>query len=129
MQPQLKHGSAEAESHTAVSLIEMSDDAHVLLDKVPLDEDLERFLAERRENYAHSHGNYLPSLSKAVQLLCASRESSRYLICYHTNQYDAILCHLICDAPACVAPFRLMLVFLSDGAPSDHLFRQSISLF
>ena len=93
--PQLKQGSAEAESQIVVSLIEMSDDAHVLLEKVPLDEELARCLAQRRESYAHSHGNYLPSLSKAVQLLSASRESS-----------------------------RLMLVFLSDGAPSDHLFRE-----
>jgi hypothetical protein len=93
--PQLKQGSAEAESQIVVSLIEMSDDAHVLLEKVPLDEELARSLTERRENYAHSHGNYLPSLSKVVQLLSASRESS-----------------------------RLMLVFLSDGAPSDYLFRE-----
>ena len=93
--PQLKQGSAEAESQIVVSLIEMSDDAHVLLEKVPLDEELARCLAQRRESYAHSHGNYLPSLSKAVQLLSASSESS-----------------------------RLMLVFLSDGAPSDHLFKE-----
>jgi hypothetical protein len=56
---------------------------------------MNRCLAERRESYAHSQGIYLPSLSKAVQLLSASRESS-----------------------------RLMLVFLIDGAPSDHLFRE-----
>jgi hypothetical protein len=42
--------------------------AHVLLEKVPLDEELAQCFAERRESYAHSHGNYLPSLSKAVQL-------------------------------------------------------------
>jgi hypothetical protein len=64
----MKQGSAEAESQIVVSHIEMAYAAHVLLEKVPLDEELARCFAERRESYAHSHGNYLPSLSKAVQL-------------------------------------------------------------
>jgi hypothetical protein len=41
--PQLKQGSA-AESQIVVSPIEMSHDAHVLLEKVPLDEELARVL-------------------------------------------------------------------------------------
>ncbi len=52
----------------------MSHDAHVLLEKVPLDEELALCLAERRESYAHSHGNYLPSLSKSgPTTLCLRR--------------------------------------------------------
>eukprot|EP00899_Mesostigma_viride_P010636 jgi/Mesvir1/19574/Mv09878-RA.1 len=74
------------------SLIEMSDNARVVLNRVPVDEALASALRKRRTSHARSHGNYLPALQKAIELL---REDA------HHNA-------------------RLFVLFLSDGAPSDH---------
>eukprot|EP00899_Mesostigma_viride_P007668 jgi/Mesvir1/16902/Mv15772-RA.1 len=102
VEPQLKgvgrNGSAANGKNTQLfdkavaSLIEMSDDASVVLNRVPVDEALASALRSRRTSYARSHGNYLPALQKAIELL---REDA------HHNA-------------------RLFVLFLSDGAPSDH---------
>ncbi|GFR40057.1 hypothetical protein Agub_g595 [Astrephomene gubernaculifera] len=88
VEPQLKAGGADIE----VSLIEMSDEAHVVLERAALDSHLLQLLKARATSRARSHGNYLPALDAALDLLAgdAARQS------------------------------QLFLVFLSDGAPSDH---------
>ena len=50
------------------------------------------YLRDRASNRASSHGNYLPALETAMQLLAESRQDA-----------------------------RLLLIFLSDGEPSDHV--------
>lgn len=91
---QLAAGAGGAE--VVVSVIQMSDGATLILNKARLHEDLAKALKARGSSYARSHGNYLPALDKALEIL----------------QEDA--------------PNRgtLMLLFLSDGAPSDHSVRK-----
>jgi len=78
-----------------VTLIEMSDGASVAFHKAPLDQALANSLQARSTQRARSHGNYLPALDKALEVM----------------QADAFSCR------------TLMLLFLSDGEPSDHLER------
>ena len=91
VEPQLQYGFLGAGGNVVTSLIEMSDDATVLLERVPLDRKLVATLRKCASSRAQSHGNYLPALDKAIELLDASNKEA-----------------------------RLLLVFLSDGAPSDH---------
>ena len=71
----------------------MSDVAEVVLERAAADDTLMGFLKKRSTSKrAHSHGNYLPALDKALELLEGDDTA--------LNQ--------------------LFLVFLSDGAPSDH---------
>ncbi|PNH00366.1 Eukaryotic elongation factor 2 kinase [Tetrabaena socialis] len=88
VEPQLRVGGGGME----VSLIEMSDGATVLLERSPVDQQLMDFLKRRAKSNARYHGNYLPALDAALDLLAgdAARQT------------------------------QLFLVFLSDGAPSDH---------
>eukprot|EP00899_Mesostigma_viride_P028369 jgi/Mesvir1/8717/Mv02647-RA.1 len=81
-----------SQDKAVASLIEMSDEARVILNRVPVNEALAEALRGRRSSHARSHGNYLPALQKAIELL---REDA------HHNA-------------------RLFVLFLSDGAPSDH---------
>ena len=76
-----------------VTLIEMSDNATVLHERVPIDETLFDALDERKTSRARSHGNYLPALDKVFEVL----------------KKDA------------TTQTQLFLLFLSDGAPSDHI--------
>jgi hypothetical protein len=73
-----------------VSLIEMSDTARILINRHPIDEDLVAILKYLGDGYARSHGNYVPALEKVVELF--KDDNAR----------------------------KLFLLFLSDGAPSDH---------
>ena len=75
-----------------VSLISMSNEATVLLDKRPLDSSLVPILKMLGDHSPRSHGNYVPALDKAIEIM-------------------------INDAPNRA---NLLLLFLSDGAPSDH---------
>jgi hypothetical protein len=75
-----------------VSLIEMRDEAKVVLESVPLDGHLFNFLMQRRnEARPSSHGNYMPAQEAAEKLL---------------NKFSHGGC-------------ALNLLFLSDGRPSD----------
>ena len=76
-----------------VSVIEMRDDATVVLELEPVSGVLYNKFVElaKGEKYARSHGNYVPSLQKAFELL---------------RKYDNIRC-----TPS--------IFFLSDGRPSD----------
>ena len=76
-----------------VTLIEMSDDATVVCGPTEINPEFHRFVMARRECYARSHGNYLPALDKVIDL--SSQDAA--------NQK------------------QLWLLFLSDGAPSDHV--------
>ena len=82
-------------SDVVVTLIEMSDEAHVVIDKARLDAGLAAALKARGGSYARSHGNYLPALDKALEILQDDAHNRG----------------------------TLMLLFLSDGAPSDHVSR------
>eukprot|EP00798_Chlamydomonas_sp_ICE-L_P022991 gene22991-30179_t len=79
-----------------LSLIEMSDEAKVVLERVAWDEDLVSFFKRRATSKkAMSHGNYLPALDQALELLKGGAASQS----------------------------SMFLIFLSDGAPSDHIFK------
>jgi hypothetical protein len=94
LQPQLAAitQSGNDKSNHVVSLIEMSDTATVIFNRHPIDEDLTRQFKERADMRARSHGNYLPALDKLLELLRRDAAHGR----------------------------QLFLLFLSDGAPSDH---------
>ena len=82
-----------AASDLVVSLIEMSDQAELIFTKEKATVELIQRLRNRGIiSHARSHGNYLPALDKAIEIM---RE----------------------DAPN---RGSMMLLFLSDGAPSDH---------
>ena len=49
----------------------MSDDASVIIDKAPLDSALAAALMRLKSSRARSHGNYLPALDKALEILQA----------------------------------------------------------
>ncbi|KAK3232626.1 hypothetical protein CYMTET_57028 [Cymbomonas tetramitiformis] len=91
VQPQLK-GTIPGDVH--VSLITMEDKAKVVMEKVAVNEQLLKFLAKQSSKRARSHGNYLPSLDVLTELFI--RHDS-----FNEKQ--------------------LFVIFLSDGAPSDHI--------
>ena len=74
----------------------MRDSAKVLRERAALDHDLLQLLKRRASaptaQVAYSHGNYLPALDAALALLLADSNTQN----------------------------QLFLIFLSDGAPSDH---------
>lgn len=89
--PQLSGRQLDNQSRVVVSVIEMRDDASVVLRRHSLDEALMSFLLDRGSNpKPRSHGNYLPSLLAARELLRDDEGT---------------------DA-------QLFVIFLSDGAPS-----------
>jgi len=77
---------------TVVTVIEMSDAAKALKTRAPLNASLKDFFSQRAKGRARSHGNYLPALDKVLEILSPEK---------HQNSH-------------------LFLIFLSDGAPSDH---------
>jgi len=85
-------GRATAEG-MSVTLLEMSDDTVAVFEDRALDKGLAKTLRKMGKRRARSHGNYLPAL-------------------------DAVLDVLSMDAVA--TKRQLFLIFLSDGAPSDH---------
>jgi hypothetical protein len=87
-QSQVKSGAAE---DTVVTLISMSDTATIQIHTQPLDESLMLKLEKISNRAPRSHGNYIPALDKALEVMTA-------------------------DAPNRA---RLLLLFCSDGAPSD----------
>ncbi|KAG2448501.1 hypothetical protein HYH02_006392 [Chlamydomonas schloesseri] len=89
VEPQLK---LEGGSRMEISLIEMQDEAEVVLCRRPPDSALLDYLKGSGQSYARSHGNYLPALDAALELMREDAARQK----------------------------QLFLVFLSDGAPSDH---------
>mmetsp|Transcript_18260 Transcript_18260/g.55060 ORF Transcript_18260/g.55060 Transcript_18260/m.55060 type:complete len:818 (-) Transcript_18260:1605-4058(-) len=85
-------GAADIE----VSVIEMSDWASTVISRSKMDRALQCEFKRLGKQRARNHGNYLPALDKALDLL-------------HS---DAHMRH------------TLMLLFFSDGEPSDHTFRE-----
>ena len=94
--PQLQVSKDAMAGDAVVSLLEMSDEAVVALERRPITEQLQTNIARRAQRRAHSHGNYLPALDAALALL--ERSAAR--------------------------DERVVLIFLSDGAPSDHCLRE-----
>jgi hypothetical protein len=94
IQAQVAAGGA---GRVVVSLIEMSDQATVVISKATLDDGaLQVELSRRKSHRARSHVNYLPALDAALRVLLEDAADR------HT----------------------LLLLFLSDGEPSDHLQRE-----
>ena len=75
-----------------ISLLEMSDTTNVLFERANIDEALLDFIHKRTESTARSHGHYIHALDKVIKLI----ENDRY-----QNS-------------------QILIIFLSDGAPSDH---------
>jgi Mg-chelatase subunit ChlD len=94
--PQLQVSKDAMAGDAVVSLLEMSDEAVVALERQPITEELQTNIARRAQRRAQSHGNYLPALDAALALLERSIARDE----------------------------RIVLIFLSDGAPSDHCFRE-----
>ncbi|PNW88703.1 hypothetical protein CHLRE_01g040950v5 [Chlamydomonas reinhardtii] len=90
VEPQLRVAGG---SRMEISLIQMQDEAEVVLRRRAPDAKLLQYLKGCGRSYARSHGNYLPALNAALELM---REDAS-------------------------APKQLFMVFLSDGAPSDHV--------
>ncbi|KAG2448498.1 hypothetical protein HYH02_006389 [Chlamydomonas schloesseri] len=89
VEPQLK---LEGGSRMEVSLIQMQGAAEVVLRRHSPDAELLSYIRRRSKSYARSHGNYLPALQAALDLMREDAAQQK----------------------------QLFLVFLSDGAPSDH---------
>ncbi|KAG2501020.1 hypothetical protein HYH03_000840 [Edaphochlamys debaryana] len=88
LEPQIRQGGSGME----VSLIEMRDDAELVFQRRTACPALAQHLRLRGRCRASSHGNYLPALETALELLAQDAGQGT----------------------------QLFLVFLSDGAPSDH---------
>ena len=88
LRPLLKH---PADSKWFVTLIMMRKKATLVHERMELNESLFRLFLKRKDALSKSHGNYLPALSLANEVLTRDNVSSHKKI-----------------------------VFLSDGAPSDH---------
>jgi hypothetical protein len=84
--------SAKGALDAVATLITMSDEAEVVFERQPFDQAMVNTMQHLKNSRAHSHGNYLPALDKAIEVLEADAFSGA----------------------------QLFLVFLSDGAPSDH---------
>ncbi|XRB13182.1 VWFA domain-containing protein [Pseudoscourfieldia marina] len=92
-------GDAKVSTHGEVfaSLIRFNDEATVIFERVQADKEVSKKvmlnkLDKERNKRARSHGNYLPALRAADELLAKDSRSFA----------------------------RLMVLLLSDGAPSDH---------
>ncbi|KAG2455009.1 hypothetical protein HYH02_000834 [Chlamydomonas schloesseri] len=91
VEPQLK---VVGGSRMEISLIEMQDEAEVVLCRSGASAELLGYLKRRSAGaVARSHGNYLPALDAALDLMREDAAQQK----------------------------QLFLVFLSDGAPSDHI--------
>ncbi|KAG2493615.1 hypothetical protein HYH03_008132 [Edaphochlamys debaryana] len=90
VEPQLK---LQGGSAMQLSLIEMRDEAAVLFERYPLNHTIFNWIRDHGNTVrASSHGKYLPALDEAARLAAADRYSNT----------------------------QVVLVFLSDGAPSDQ---------
>ena len=76
-----------------VSLIEMGNYSTVVFERTPISTDLLKFLSSKASSRAAYHGNYLPALDALTNLLLNDLNKQ----------------------------VQLFVIFLSDGAPSDHI--------
>jgi hypothetical protein len=91
-EPQRKSMSPDGDPGHVVSLVEMGSNATVVFERHPVNSQLSAKLLSRGAIRAKFHGNYLPALDKVHELLLDERGHKR----------------------------QLFVIFLSDGAPSDH---------
>ena len=91
--PQLKLVESNV-GQALVTLIEMGEDANVVFEKHRIEEALLNDLYSRANTRGESHGNYIPTLKKVHQILQKDKNQN----------------------------MQIFLLFLSDGAPSDHIF-------
>jgi hypothetical protein len=94
MQPQVQlQASSKRESlrKAVATLIEMNDNATVIFERVEISDKLIAIMNERSLIKARSHGNYIPAIDEITKIVS-------------TEALDT----------------QVMIIFLSDGAPSDH---------
>ena len=91
-EPQRKIMGYDGDESHVVSLIEMSSDANVVFERHLVNRELTVKLLARGAIRAKFHGNYLPALDKVREILLHEKGHKR----------------------------QLFVIFLSDGAPSDH---------
>mmetsp|Transcript_41452 Transcript_41452/g.100156 ORF Transcript_41452/g.100156 Transcript_41452/m.100156 type:complete len:676 (+) Transcript_41452:109-2136(+) len=79
-----------------VSLLEMSDETEVIFKRSAVSKQMKENFQQRRFTRARSHGNYVTMLDAVTELLMPETKTER----------------------------QLLIMFLSDGAPSDHTERE-----
>ena len=94
LDPQLKVSQSPGAGRALVSLIEMGEDANVVFERREVNEELQVFLSEKKRDSGKSHGHYLSALDAIIQL---QRQN-----------------------PVETFEEKIFVIFLSDGAPSDH---------
>eukprot|EP00053_Salpingoeca_punica_P022931 m.215724 g.215724 ORF g.215724 m.215724 type:complete len:581 (-) comp42827_c0_seq1:210-1952(-) len=101
LEPQLsltRAGRGRSLGNVVLSLVHMSTQSTVKLRRVPLNEETSQHFERLTQSYARDHGNYLPALETVDELLAETRDEAAQMI----------------------------VMFLSDGEPSDHVFRTCI---
>ncbi|KAJ1471509.1 hypothetical protein T484DRAFT_1843858 [Baffinella frigidus] len=106
-QLQLLAGRGGGESSAIVTLIEMSDAATVIFEREPLYASLEGLFRQQMRTTARNHGNYLPGQE--------AREGQQEGHSVEVRRGLAVGQMLLAHYPT------LFLIFMSDGAPSDHV--------
>ncbi len=95
LKPQLNATKLD-DKENLYSLVEMSNTANIVFQREVLNKKLINQMEQRKKSRARSHGNYLPALEKILELLIPDFTSNT----------------------------RILIMFLSDGAPSDHMGRE-----
>ena len=85
---------SKACSNAVVTLIEMGQSPQVIFEHAPLTADMMKVLKKRASSRAQGHGHYIPSLDKVRKILTKEADNQGV---------------------------QFMIIFLSDGAPSDHV--------
>ncbi len=97
VRPQMESikNNSKQEIEAVATLISINDDAQVIFERQPFGQAMVDTMEVLMHSRARSHGNYLPALDKAMKVLQADAGFGA----------------------------QLFIVFLSDGAPSDHIYR------
>jgi hypothetical protein len=97
LEPQLQISQSNGAGKAVVSLIEMGEHANIVLERSEVNNEVQEHLREKMKNYksGKKHGNYIPALDAILEL-------------QHRSPLEAV-------------DEKIFVVFLSDGAPSDHI--------
>jgi hypothetical protein len=97
LEPQLQISQSTGPGKAVVSLIEMGEHANIVLERNEVNNEVQEHLREKMKNYksGKKHGNYIRALDAILELL-------------HRSPLETV-------------GEKIFVVFLSDGAPSDHV--------
>jgi hypothetical protein len=97
LEPQLPISQSIGAGKAVVSLIEMGEHANIVLERSEVNNEVQEHLREKMKNYksGKNYGNYIPALDPILEL-------------QHRRPMEAV-------------DEKIFVVFLSDGAPSDHI--------